>query len=177
MLPLIEARDRLRRLADECEERARWAPVGSYERGALNHWAAEARKVATNRNYDESDLRIAHRLTSAVVGVVAGHAAAAVPTICPSGYSQADCERRCPMPSPTAQAHGPWPRAPQLLNARQLANLVDMSERGALKRITHAFHRGLPGFYRDGRRWFAEREAFEQFRMSSDWSGSDSALS
>ena len=62
------------------------------------------------------------------------------------------------------------PRPRDALKARQLAALSGMSERGALKRIVHGFHRGAPGFYRDGRRWFAERQAFEQFRMSSDCS-------
>lgn len=58
--------------------------------------------------------------------------------------------------------------AGQILSARELAELAGMSERGALKRIVHSFCRGLPGFYRVGRLWFAEREAFDQFRMSSE---------
>ena len=149
-------RQALHRLAEQCEQRAR-ACDGDEARGRFNRAAADARRDATARYISPDGLRLAYDAADAQARFAAwcdGDRPA--PDVAPS---------IAPAPPPAIQVPA---RSPDARRPRQLGALFGMSERGALKRITHAFHRGVPGFYRDGRRWFAEPAAFEQFRMSSD---------
>jgi hypothetical protein len=163
MLGLIEARDRLRQLADDCEERARRSRSGN-ARNLYQLAASECRSAL-----------IMHpgRLPETLAAMTAQSMLA-------RWYDGEDVPEFgiAPLQPDRALAHQSAPtaptRPPHALTARQLAATAGMTERGALKRIVHAFHRGMAGFYRDGRRWFAEREAFDQFRMSSDCGGGDS---
>lgn len=52
------------------------------------------------------------------------------------------------------------PRPARLFNARQLADMFGMTDRGARKAIKRGNDRRLQGFHRVGKRAFAEREAF-----------------
>jgi hypothetical protein len=150
------ARARLCAFADDCEARARQAITGeaksSYQRAAI-----AARRDAGALHIGERGMELAlaaARATSDFARYLDGETIDARPSV-PIVDAPQTVRQEAP---PTRRG----------LNARQLARLVGMSERGALKRIVHGFDRDLPGFYRDGRRWFADPAAFDQFRMSSD---------
>jgi hypothetical protein len=157
MLALNEARARLRQLADDCEERARRSRSGDAR--SLYQLAARECRFALSTN--------ARRFPETL-------AAMSAQAMLARWYDGEDVDEFGTAPPPPAlasdeQSSPAGPRRPlHALKPRQLATLAGMSERGALKRIVHAFHQGLPGFYCCGRRWFADQDAFEQFRISSD---------
>lgn len=132
-----EVRTRLRRLADDCEERARL--VDSGEARSLYHLAArEARRASERRHLGEREL--------------CGYLAAMT--------AQAQLARWY---GGEADEYEAWARpVERLLNPRQLADVFGMTDRGARKAIERGVRRGLEGFRRDGKRWLAEREAFAQ---------------
>lgn len=145
-------RDQVRRLADECEERARWSPVGSLARSLLNLGSAQARQAAANRHYSEEDLQAVHRFASAMLAIQGEN----------SGYIALQARQGAQVAAPVSvptQRHN-------ALNARQLSSLFGMSERGARGAIERGVRRGLEGFFRDGALWLAERDAFGRMRAA-----------
>ena len=157
---MTTSRDQLRTLADDCEARARRSTSGDartlYHRAAL-----DARRHTEARYIGEGGLRLALDAAASLMRFAAYMDGETIDVPPPRAAPEEPAGEGA-----KALQDAPSPR--QGLNARQLARLAGMSERGALKRIVHAFDQRLPGFYRNGRRWFAERDAFDQFRMSSD---------
>ena len=169
---MSEPRQQLLALADDCQERARRSRNGdarSLYWGAVNRM----RQACAARYSSEQSLR---------GELLAMEAQAQLARWYDGGIDEYDPAREAvtahscakedlKAAQATSSRQGALTRAgdrSRPLNARQLASKAGMSERGALKRIVHGFHRRLPGFYREGRRWFADHDAFEQFRMSSD---------
>jgi hypothetical protein len=164
MLP-DQARARLLSLADDCEERAHWPSCGAYPRGLFHRTANDARVSARTLRGDELHMALQAAMAAARFAACLNGETVDYPTQEAIAKPGAPGMALAPLPldlGAQSARNGPT------LNARQLAALSGMSERGALKRIVHGFYRGLRGFYREGRRWFAEREAFDAFRMSSD---------
>ncbi len=132
-----ELRTRLRRLADDCEERARRADSAD-ARSLFNQTAMLARRASQQPYQTERDLQGWLDAMSAQAGV--------------ARFLDGD-----PVDHATFQ---PSRRPAPLLGARQLADLFGMTERGARKAIERGHSRRLHGFHRDGKRWLAERDAF-----------------
>ncbi len=161
---MTEARQRLRSLADDCEARARRSRGDV--RSRYHRAASDARRDAAARYMGEDGLRLALEAAASQMRFAAWLDGEVIPDDGPTS-EPVECAGVAPSDQGGAPP-GPPGRPAHALSAPRLAKLTGMSERGARKRIVHSFHRGLPGFYREGRRWFAERAAFAQFRMSSD---------
>lgn len=156
MTALDAIRQRLRSFADDCDQRASQAR-NPQARGFFHLAARNARQAMAG--WYGGDRR------KAVVAMEGLRLAAQWIEDPDAQLEGAEVARV----STTAGASIPEaPKPPRGLKPSALAELAGMTERGARKRIVHCYHRGLPGFYRTGRRWFAEPEAFAQFRMSSD---------
>lgn len=154
-------RDKLRRLADDCEERARIASEGSKARGLLHEAARDARRAGSTRHTSEAELQAALQAMEALAQAARWYDGEIIYPAMP-----AQPER----PSP-AIAEPIFRR--DVLNARQLAELYGMSERGARKAIERGVDRALPGYYRDGCHLYAEPEAFEADRAGRCRIGSE----
>lgn len=148
-----DLRKSLQRLADDCDERAR-PPCEAFAMSLYWRAAQEARRYAADRYAGEDRLRIALSALEAQRTVAGWYDApeAGFESLPPSAPATAPIER----PDPS-----------ELLDAAQLAEIHGMTARGARKAIVNAFDRRQPGFYRMGRRWLAEPEAFARRRKSS----------
>lgn len=176
-------RTRLRSLADDCEERARLAPTGSRARALFHEAARDARQASTLRHTCASELQAALNAMEALAHAARwyiGEIDSAERKIGELMQAQRDSGH---LKHGGARVHsGPLEKPITLteagidkhladraipdgtLNARQLAGLFGMTERGARKAIVRGVDRCLPGFYREGCHWYAERKAFEQMR-------------
>lgn len=163
MLPLHEARHRLRSLADDWEARARRS-TNADARCRYHRAASDARRDAAARYMGEGGLRLALE-AAAAQAVMAAWFDGDVLGIAPRASDHAALTADAVPPPVVAQPA--FEASPGALNARELAALYGMTERGARKRITHCFDRGQPGFYFIGGRRFADPAAFGEFRMSS----------
>lgn len=140
-------RKRLSGLADECEAHARRSRDAD-ARSQFHLIASRARKSAS-RQCD-------HR--TALSGLEAQMKA----ELWLGGSSTVDAPQGPHNVSVRMLAAGRPP--PDALTTTELASLTGMSDRGARKIIKREVQFGEPGFYRDGHRWFATLEAFEQAR-------------
>lgn len=159
---LAEGQSRLHRFANDCEELARRSSCSPDARGRYHRAAADARMFARMRHLGEQGLRLALDCVTADARF-----AAWLNGDTPADSVERPIEREKPdgwhSPSQTAQtplSESPRPPSGDMLNARQLAEAFGMSERGAHKAIVRGLDRGLPGFHCDGRRKYAERQAF-----------------
>lgn len=157
-------RDKLRRLADDCEERA-CRSHDSDARARFHTVAADARHMARAHYPDPDGLRLALEAATAqarlaawfngdMLSEPATSPLQALPAIDGHRHSQ-------PVTLPASESLAPPVGA---LNPKQLADLFRMTARGARKAIVVAYDKGLPGFYCETHgercRWFAEPEAF-----------------
>jgi hypothetical protein len=147
MLP--DPRQRLRRLADDCEELAR-RPINADAKSYYWRAANDARQAMTARHVNDAGL-------CAVLAMVEAQAQFARWCAGEADDAAQPCEAVALPATP--------PRHGNALNARQLAALFGLSERGARKAIERGASKGLAGFHRDGRNLFAERDAFAEFRI------------
>lgn len=157
-------RERLQRLADDCEERAR---LSTNSDARSLYWLA-ARECRLTMIARDGRQRATFAAMTAQAQLARWYDGEDI-----YGAEPASAPLECFSASVRASDAQPTSRPPQGLRARQLAEMSGMSERGALKRIVHGFHKGLPGFYRDGCHWFAEREAFARFRIGAELSNHD----
>lgn len=159
---------RLRSLADGCEESARNAKDG-YARNLWHVAARDARRAASVGYLGDRHLR--HALAKAEA---LAHTASLYesdpddfePQATPAPAEAISSPSKLPAPpqghiaAPTPDRTARQPR--ELLNARQLAERFGMSERGAREVIKRGWRRNLEGFCRDGALWFAEPQAFRR---------------
>jgi hypothetical protein len=146
----------LRRLADDCEERAR--RTDSAEARSSYHGAARAARMAIRMGY-AGDMAKSLRVASAMAALARCHegeeiervAMAAPPLPTPSPFSLPPVDETLPSAA---------------LNARQLALMHGMPERTARRTIERGMRKGRPGFYRRGCHWYAEEQAFHAMRRT-----------
>lgn len=150
---------RLTQLADDCAERARRSTNGD-SRNLYWLAARDARQSATARHMGEHGRRAALAHMMALAAVARGYEGE-------TEYIEAVPWMAKPEP-PQPEQVAPAAITDRMMNARQLAPLFGMSERGARKAIERGERRGLAGFYRDGALWLAEREAFARSRGVTD---------
>ena len=153
--PLDETADRLRQLADDCEERAR--RTNGEARNLFHLAAREARNRAGARHLGDIERREALEAIKGFALFVRWLDGEAVPEIGPLRLPE------LVQPAPVPQSALP-PIVGTLRNARQLGEAFGMSERGARKAIERGLRRNLAGFYRHGAKLLAEPEAFAQVR-------------
>lgn len=150
MTTLDVMRQRLRSLADDCDKRA--SESDSVEAIRLYRQASpDARHAAVALHMGEYTRRLLLARCEALAFAA-------------RLYDGDGIDWALPAIPPSTPTIAPERPAVPRLSTTQLAKLHSMSPRGALKRIVHSYHRGVPGFYREGSRWFAERDAFDQFR-------------
>lgn len=148
--------DRLRQLADDCEERAR--RTNGEARNLFHLAAREARNRAGARHLGEIERREALEAIKGFALFVRWLDGEAVPEISPMRLPE--LVQPAPVPQPALP-----PLVGTLLNARQLGEVFGLSECGARKAIKRGLRRNLAGFHRDGALFFAEREAFAKMRQ------------
>ncbi|MEZ5688742.1 MAG: hypothetical protein R3E21_08185 [Caenibius sp.] len=163
---LSTLRERLRQLADDCQERARLANDAD-ARSQYHCVAKDARLFARMPHMGEEGLKRALVSVGASMAVAAWLDGDTLPDAHTSPLeSIRPLNGHRPPPAPqTTLSESPAPPA-DALNARQLASLLSMPERSARRAIERGVRKGLPGFYRDGRRWYARRDAFERLRCA-----------
>lgn len=164
-LPLHEARERLRRLADDMEEMGRRSGNGNAK--AIYYRAADdARSAIRSRHIDEHGLRLVLAACTAQASVAAWHEGDE-----PIEHSAIQPQERDPAPTAPATQLQPiaLPSLPAgALSTSQIADRLGIGERRARRAIKKGVERGLPGFYRTGSRWHAMPDAVEQLLPLSD---------
>lgn len=149
MLALSDYLQRLRSVRDDCAQRANLAPECSVQR--VWYWQAynDAERALRSGSVDDP------RLVLARVSALAKAARL---------YDNDPDELAALRPTPAPISMQQPPAAPPIPSTARkttdLAELHGMTERGARKRIKHAFDRGTPGFFRGRRGWLAEPDAF-----------------
>lgn len=150
---------RLRDLANDCEERARLS--SNDDARGLYRLAARNARNAASAGYLTADQRRAElSALAAVAGLARWHDGEpeSAPFVRPSeGLSNSYLPKSADLlPLPADKG------SESALNARQLASLYPVNERTARRAIERGVIKGLPGFYRSGWQWLADREAFER---------------
>lgn len=168
-------RDRLRQFADDCEERARGTRHG-HARNLYHHSATTARLAANRRGAGDDCLGRTLQAMKAQAMLAQwydGSEPDATPDILSGGFAPAlsvsagDRIRlaNIDLTNPPEKHLAACP--PDALDVAELAHLFAMSKRGAREAIRRNAEAGRSGFYRDGWRWFADREAFARARRRS----------
>lgn len=157
---------RLRQLADDCEERARRAHTG--EARSLYHRAAsDARRATRDRCLGDDGRRAALIAAAAQADWAGWYEGESFLDPQNSDFVSAMLDNPSTMPAKPLDIRDlPTDNLsvlpPDALNARQLADRLGMGERTARRAIERHWRKGWPGFYRDGRRWYAEPDAFDR---------------
>lgn len=154
-------------LADECEARARLSRSDDV-RGIYHRTARDLRSAAALRCLGEHGLRLSYDAAVSQVrfaafldcdsfdGAQSPESPIAAPQSAPETASVPACD---PADARQARRDGK-----ALLNAAQLERTTGVPQRTARDTILRGWRLGFPGFYREGRRLYAEQRAFEQLR-------------
>lgn len=135
MIPL-----RLREFADDCEERSR----------ILREAAQRARLASIDPTLSSDDRAACLDELRHFVGSMLAYPESATNALNDNNALESSPADRISVAGADA------------LGTKRLAQLFGMDDRNVRRAIERAVHRGLPGFYKAGSEWRADREAFER---------------
>lgn len=170
--PVGMIRQRLRQLADDCEERARRSR--NADARSLYHRAAkDARQAYATSHLSEGELHDYLQAMNAQALLARWYDGSewdSSPDKLSAGFAPFQsvmvCTKSAPANIDLTGAPGTPIDAcpPDAMNARQIGQLCGIPERTARRAIERGWGNRWPGFYRKGRYGFAELDAFNRLR-------------